>query len=847
VQSNRTGFVPDPMDRPRAVGELIAEAQEAERKGKAREARTLYERALGSLSAADGLVASDLARWIGRTHGADGELEAGIDCAELALAISEAHGSDAGCAHALNVLGILHQTRGDIDEAAAHYQSAEERAVRLDDSRLVAMIRLNLGTIANIRGDFAQALSHYQLCLVGFRMAGAEDYISYVLNNVGMLYSDLGQWEQAERAFSGALESCDRAESPGIRVMVQVNLAELYLATGRMDAAEELCESAWLLMANGADDRAMGELCKVHGILLRERGELDQADSRLGCAARLADERGDPLLAAEVLREQAILFALQARNQETLKCLNRSHRLFTGLRARRDIADLESKIERLEHTFLAIVRRWGESIESADLYTQGHCVRVADHACALARAAGFDEQALLWFRMGALLHDVGKMVVPPEVLNKPGGFTPEERCLMERHPDAGVELLHGIDFPWDIRPMVRFHHERWSGGGYPTGIAGEEIPLAARILALADVFDALTTDRPYRRAYSAKQALEIMETSMQSHFDPRLLRLWVGLCDGGEIELPRFAGAEPSAPVVPPVCSVLLIGDRHTAPELEAISRARSDTLDFVIVHPWDGWVKIPTPDGVAAVVAAVRGEGAECLATVVQVREGFPDLPVIALLESDDEELALRIIQHGAQDCLVSGAADSALIERAVRRAVARGRVQSELQLQSLRDDLTVLHNRRGFFALGVQRLKALRRGPTAHPVILFLDLDGLKRINDEFGHSEGDRALTELAGVLRGAFRETDVIGRIGGDEFAILTVAESGNARDRLIRRIELAVGERDAQAGRRFRLSVSIGFAPVEYDDESGIVHALDCADRAMYTQKRQKRARVPLRA
>jgi len=171
-------------------------------------------------------------------------------------------------------------------------------------------------------------------------------------------------------------------------------------------------------------------------------------------------------------------------------------------------------------------------------------MRVADYACALAEEAirrraaapdpagseGLTEQTLLWFRMGALLHDVGKIDVPVAVLNKSGALTPAERTIMERHPDAGVELLGDIQFPWDIRPMVRHHHERWTGGGYPTGIAGEAIPLSARILCIADVFDALTTDRPYRRGFSPVRALEIMRGSMREHFDPELLGMWTEIC-----------------------------------------------------------------------------------------------------------------------------------------------------------------------------------------------------------------------------------------------------------------------------------------------------------------------------
>ena len=131
---------------------------------------------------------------------------------------------------------------------------------------------------------------------------------------------------------------------------------------------------------------------------------------------------------------------------------------------------------------MKIVRSWGASIESKDPYTQGHSSRVAAIACQLAVANGLAAEELIWFRMGALLHDVGKVAVPIEVLNKRGPLDDAEWKLMARHPVTGVELLEGIEFPWDIPAMIRHHHERWDGTGSPDRLAGEAIPLAARVL-----------------------------------------------------------------------------------------------------------------------------------------------------------------------------------------------------------------------------------------------------------------------------------------------------------------------------------------------------------------------------
>ena len=218
----------------------------------------------------------------------------------------------------------------------------------------------------------------------------------------------------------------------------------------------------------------------------REQRQLDRAEEWFSHAASIADNSHDLLLAAETAREQAELYWIQARNSDTLQALNAAHGWFSQLRAERDLDAIERRNGRLEERFLEVVRKWGESIESKDCYTQGHCVRVADLACTLAQRIGFDERTLFWFRIGALLHDVGKIVVPIEILNKPGRFTPEEREIMERHAAAGAELLADIDFPWDILPMVRGHHERWDGRGYPDKLAGENIAPSARMSPLRD-------------------------------------------------------------------------------------------------------------------------------------------------------------------------------------------------------------------------------------------------------------------------------------------------------------------------------------------------------------------------
>ena len=300
------------------------------------------------------------------------------------------------------------------------------------------------------------------------------------------------------------------------------------------------------LSRSSQDARAHGELYKVYGIIARELGDLSDAEAFLGHAQELAEQRQNLLLLAEVTKEKAELHHRQGRNRDTLQCLNRAHRLFAQLRAQRDLADVDSRMTRLESSFLDVVRHWRATIESKDRYTQGHCERVADIACALAERAGLDEQSLFWFRVGAMLHDVGKLVVPSEILNKPSRLTAEEWELMKQHPRVGVEMLAEIDFPWDVRPIVESHHERWDGAGYPQGLKGEEIPRNARILCIADVYDALTSERSYKKAFTHQEAIEIMRGEVARQFDPELFEMFedVSLRFASSGDAAAAAGAE---------------------------------------------------------------------------------------------------------------------------------------------------------------------------------------------------------------------------------------------------------------------------------------------------------------
>jgi putative two-component system response regulator len=155
------------------------------------------------------------------------------------------------------------------------------------------------------------------------------------------------------------------------------------------------------------------------------------------------------------------------------------------------------------------------SIEAKDPYTEGHCDRLSKYSVLLAEKLGLPEDLRVALRRGGLVHDIGKLAVPERILLKPGPLTPEERRIMEQHTIAGERICAPLRSFRNVLPIIRHHHEKWDGSGYPDGLKGEQIPLTARILQITDIYDALTTDRPYRKALSREKAFAIMREEVK--------------------------------------------------------------------------------------------------------------------------------------------------------------------------------------------------------------------------------------------------------------------------------------------------------------------------------------------
>jgi putative nucleotidyltransferase with HDIG domain len=182
-----------------------------------------------------------------------------------------------------------------------------------------------------------------------------------------------------------------------------------------------------------------------------------------------------------------------------------------------------------------------KAIEARDPYTQGHSARVTTLAEEVARRLGWSPEQLATLRIGGPLHDIGKLAVSDHVLRKEGKLDPEEIDQIRQHPTIGARILLRMAALREAIPYVLYHHERWDGRGYPSGKAGEEIPVEARVLAVADAFDAMTSDRPYRRALSREDALAEVERCSGTQFDPEIARVFLEVF--AEAELPVAAAS----------------------------------------------------------------------------------------------------------------------------------------------------------------------------------------------------------------------------------------------------------------------------------------------------------------
>jgi diguanylate cyclase (GGDEF)-like protein/putative nucleotidyltransferase with HDIG domain len=521
------------------------------------------------------------------------------------------------------------------------------------------------------------------------------------------------------------------------------------------------------------------------------------------------------------------------------------------------------------------------AIEGHDPAKHGHLRRVSIYVTEIGRQMGLPEPELQALHAAAMLHDIGKLAVPEHIVTKPGKLSEEEFERIKIHPVAGAEILEQVQFPYPVAPVVRAHHEKWDGTGYPAGLKGVEIPVGARILAAVDCFDALVSDRYHRRALNLDQAMEYLRAESGKSFDPEVISIlgmrYRSLEDkvrtarqqeqtrGGSVipnqlgapfltriaaarqeeqqffELARDLGNSLSLEKTFAACAkrlqamcpydslvIFLRRDRTLAPEYA--SGAHLESLSSFPVTWGSGVAGLVAEQRSAVVNADPREEFTGCTPPVEDMVsalavpiEGISELiGVIALYSRTPDRFSADDLR------ILSGVASraSAAIENALK--------YTQAERSATTDVLTGLPNPRSLFLHLDGELARARRNRDS-VTVLVCDLDRFKQLNDLYGHMEGNRALKAVAQALKKQCREYDFVARLGGDEFVVVLPthrAESAKAKIEQLRQA-VSISVADIAAG----IGISIGHACYPEDGEDAEA-LLASADRRMYSMKQQ---------
>jgi len=288
---------------------------------------------------------------------------------------------------------------------------------------------------------------------------------------------------------------------------------------------------------------------------------------------------------------------------------------------------------------------------------------------------------------------------------------------------------------------------------------------------------------------------------------------------------------------------ILLIEDNPGDARLiqEMLSEIKDAKFNFSCVDRLSKGLEFLTKGDIDIVLLDLSLPDSQGLDTFLKLHQTVPDIAVIVFTGLDDSTIGVKAVQEGAQDYLVKGKVDSDLLFRSIRYAIERQRMLRELKDMSITDELTGLYNRRGFLNFGKELLKI---GKRINKVVflLYADLDGMKMINDNFGHSEGDKALMEISNIFKKIFRKTDIIARIGGDEFVVLGIITSWTKEETLIARLQQRLDAYNAERNLSYNLSMSMGLVTFAPESSLSIQEFLDRADELMYKQKRSRKTK-----
>ena len=573
-------------------------------------------------------------------------------------------------------------------------------------------------------------------------------------------------------------------------------------------------------------------------------------------------------------------------------------------KGRTALVDAHRRHAQAADTWLGTIEALARAIEARARSSRTDIRREEAYVVEMANAFGLPAEEVEGVRMAALLHDIGKLGVPEYILTKKGPLTPEETAKVRIHSQLGANIIAHVPYSYPVASLVLCHHERWDGSGYPTGLSGSDIPLGARILSVVDHFVSLTSDRPFRNAVPRADAIEALWREAGSVLDPVVVGRFVELLPSLETAFAEGATAGTrlhDAAATREHANRAGISDSQTS-VFDEIALAQKEIYALYEVAQGLG-----TSLGVAdsmGVIAAKLGElvpFSSCALFLHDAADGMArcrfaigtgavhlrrmELRVgSGLIGRVISTRECRVNEDPGDDFLAIGiaAADQVLRSALVCPLVVADRVIGALAMyhtepnyftedhhrlalrvtaqasavlynsvlfertheEAVTDQLTGLPNSR-FLILHLTRELARARRLASSVAVLLLDLDNLKDINDSYGHPAGDRALREVASMLRRAIRPYDVVSRYGGDEFVVLLsdcgIAEAEAKRVELQQVIDaLPFVVRGTQ---RVRLAASVGAAVFPRDGDT-YEALLAVADQQMYRDKSQRKHLTP---
>ena len=559
---------------------------------------------------------------------------------------------------------------------------------------------------------------------------------------------------------------------------------------------------------------------------------------------------------------------------------------------------LEEERVTARHLWLSTLEALTGAMEAGDPYHIGHLRCVGKCAAGLAKALHLSQTDTDALAVAALLHNIGRLGVPEQILNKADALTPEEQEKLRSHPALGARILASIPFPFDVMPLVRHHAEHWDGSGYPDGLRGTEIPLGARILAIANAYSSLLRPRPYRAAKSPTEALTEIEARSGTQFDPAVVVAFRTVAAQIRSELeenlfqPSFAlSSENSSSSFPADARAALYDIAAAQRETYALQKLAHAVVNTVHHEAIAATVLEAVMATVAPAACALflpeeqNGEYLRAIAangtnerrllgsharigTYLTGRAYSRNEPTAATFHPEDlslrdvsetwvpfrSTLILPISSEGRTYGTLNLYAEEpdafsrdngrVLHEIATQaaRALSNAQRYHDISETAYTDALTGLKNGRYLREFIEQEVnRAQREGWEV--AILNMDLDNFKPINDRFGHARGDQTLKEVAEILRQHTRSYDLAARYAGDEFVVVLSNTNRIAAEVVATKLKIAVekhGEKLTLREPGFpKLGVSIGVALFPHDGND--LQTLLCtSDAAMYSDKQARK-------